>query len=54
MADHADKIVFLEKGVKLAEGTFEQLLETCPPFRKIWEVYRHSELDDNGCEKSIR
>ncbi|MDP1607927.1 MAG: ABC transporter ATP-binding protein [Chlamydiales bacterium] len=35
--EHADKIIFLEKGRKLAEGTIEQLLQTCLPFRVMWE-----------------
>ena len=30
--EHADKIVFLEKGRKLAEGTIDELLQICPPF----------------------
>ena len=42
--EHADKIIFLERGRKLAEGTIEQLLETCIPFRLMWEMYRHSEV----------
>lgn len=46
--EHADKIIFLEKGVKMGEGTVEQLLQSCPPFRRMWEAYRHSEYDDNG------
>lgn len=44
--EHADKIVFLEKGQKIAEGTFEELLQTCVPFRKIWELYRYTEMDE--------
>ena len=36
---HADKIIFLENGEKLAEGTPEHLLETCPPFRIMWETH---------------
>lgn len=36
--EHADKIIYLEKGQKIAEGTKEQLLETCEPFRLTWEA----------------
>ncbi len=36
--DDADKIIVLEKGVKIAEGTKEELLSTCPPFRLMWEM----------------
>ena len=43
--EHADKIIFLEKGRKLAEGTIAELLETCPPFRQMWDTYRHSEVE---------
>jgi ABC-type multidrug transport system fused ATPase/permease subunit len=42
--EHADKIIFLEKGRKLAEGTISELLETCEPFRKMWEMYHGEEL----------
>ncbi|MCH9613970.1 MAG: Lipid A export ATP-binding/permease protein MsbA [Chlamydiia bacterium] len=37
--EHADKIVFLEDGIKLAEGTKEELIESCVPFRLMWEAY---------------
>jgi ABC-type multidrug transport system fused ATPase/permease subunit len=37
--EHADKIIFLEKGRKVGEGTFDEMLHTCPPFRHMWEVY---------------
>lgn len=36
--EHADKIIFLEKGVKVAEGSRDYLLETCEPFRLMWEA----------------
>lgn len=44
--EHADKIIFLEKGRKIAEGTIDQLLETCPAFKRMWESYRHSEVQE--------
>lgn len=34
--ENADKIIYLENGKKIAEGTREQLLATCPPFRHMW------------------
>ena len=37
--EHADKIIFLEKGRKLAEGTLQELLQICLPFRLMWENY---------------
>ncbi|HSX26176.1 MAG TPA: ABC transporter ATP-binding protein [Chlamydiales bacterium] len=42
--EHADKIIFLDRGRKLAEGNLHQLLETCLPFRILWETYHHSEV----------
>ncbi|MDQ5956942.1 MAG: ABC transporter ATP-binding protein [Candidatus Rhabdochlamydia sp.] len=37
--EYADKIIYLCQGAKIAEGTKEQLLESCPEFRKMWEVH---------------
>lgn len=37
--EHADRIIFLEDGEKLAEGTKEELLKTCPPFKVMWETH---------------
>lgn len=42
--EHADKIIFFEKGRKIGEGTLPELLETCLPFRLMWETYHRSEL----------
>ena len=39
--DHVDKIIYLEKGRKVAEGTIEELLEMCPGFKKMWEMSLH-------------
>ncbi|MCE2982016.1 MAG: ABC transporter ATP-binding protein/permease [Parachlamydia sp.] len=35
--EFADKIIYLEKGRKVAEGTKEQLLQECAPFKLLWE-----------------
>ena len=37
--EHADRIIYLEHGRKIAEGTRDQLLETCKPFRLLWETH---------------
>lgn len=36
--EHADRIIYLEKGEQLASGTRDELLETCYPFRLMWEA----------------
>ncbi len=37
--EHADRIIYFEHGRKLAEGTREELLATCKPFRLLWETH---------------
>ncbi|GAB5410962.1 MAG: ABC transporter ATP-binding protein [Chlamydiales bacterium] len=37
--EHADRIIFLEDGTKIAEGSKDELLATCPPFRLMWETH---------------
>jgi len=39
--EYADRIIYLDKGRKLAEGTREELLDTCPEFCAMWETYSH-------------
>jgi len=41
--EHVDRIIYLERGCKVAEGTREQLLESCPQFRKVWEMMHQSD-----------
>lgn len=36
--EKADRIIFLEEGRKVAEGTREELLESCPKFREMWRL----------------
>lgn len=36
--EDADKIIYLEEGRKLAEGTKEELLRTCTGFKEMWDV----------------
>lgn len=42
--EHADKIIFFERGRKLGEGSLPELLETCLPFRIMWETYHQREV----------
>ena len=39
--EHADKIIYLDRGVKIAEGTRDELLKSCDPFRRMWEALYH-------------
>ncbi|MCB1106642.1 MAG: ABC transporter ATP-binding protein [Chlamydiia bacterium] len=37
--EYADRIIYLEHGEKVAEGTKEDLLTTCSPFKELWETH---------------
>ena len=39
--EHADRIIYLEKGEKIAEGNKETLLANCPGFKNMWQVMHH-------------
>jgi len=41
--EHADRIIYIEKGIKLAEGSKDELLKTCAEFKYMWEHYHRSE-----------
>ena len=41
--EHVDRIIYLDKGEKIAEGTKEQLLKNCPGFRRMWELFSGDE-----------
>ncbi len=49
--EHADKIIYLEHGVKIAEGTRNELLKTCDPFRRMWEALYHHDISPYKSEK---
>ncbi len=40
--EDADKIIYLDQGRKVAEGTREELLEKCNGFRLMWEMLNHT------------
>lgn len=37
--EYVDRIIYLQEGEKLAEGTKDELLKTCPEFRLMWETH---------------
>lgn len=50
---HADKIIFLKKGKKIAEGSKDQLLQNCPDFRRMWEMMMQSE-ESSKSERNLK
>jgi ABC-type multidrug transport system fused ATPase/permease subunit len=36
--EDADSIIYLDKGKKVAEGTKDELMVSCPPFKRMWEL----------------
>lgn len=38
--EDADKIIYIEHGQKVAEGTKDELLHSCEGFRRMWEMMR--------------
>ncbi len=38
--EHADKIIYIENGIKISEGSKNHLLETCPQFRQMWSILK--------------
>jgi ABC-type multidrug transport system fused ATPase/permease subunit len=44
--EHADKIIYLDQGMKLAEGTKEELLINCPQFKHMWETFHRIKRKD--------
>lgn len=51
--EHADKIIYLDRGVKIAEGTRDELLATCDPFRRMWEALYYHDREKKPEEVSI-
>jgi ABC-type multidrug transport system fused ATPase/permease subunit len=45
--EDADKIIYLEKGEKVAEGTRDELLQICPGFRLMWEMMHKTQSQVN-------
>jgi len=45
--EDADKIIYIDQGEKLAEGTKDELLLSCEPFRRTWEALYRSEKHES-------
>lgn len=46
--EDADKIIFLESGKKIAEGTKNELLHSCPAFKQMWELMNQPGRDEEN------
>ncbi len=51
--EHADKSIYLERGFKVAEGTKQELLDTCPNFRRMWEMMYNIETSEKEKQNSL-
>lgn len=49
--EHADKIIFIDHGKKIAEGSKRELLSSCPEFKKMWELMHLSNSDSKELEE---
>lgn len=46
--EHADKIIYLERGEMIAEGSKQTLLQICPNFRRMWEMMQSTEARESS------
>lgn len=45
--ENADKIIYIDQGEKIAEGTKDELLKTCPGFKHMWELMNQPQNQRN-------
>ena len=45
--EHADKIIYIERGEKIAEGRKDELLISCPQFKAMWDMMYKTEKQEN-------
>ena len=45
--ENADKIIYIDQGEKIAEGTKDELLKTCPGFKHMWELMNQPQHQQN-------
>ncbi|HEX4839319.1 MAG TPA: ABC transporter ATP-binding protein [Rhabdochlamydiaceae bacterium] len=43
--EHADRIIYIDRGEKIAEGSKAELLQGCDPFRLMWETLYRTEKE---------
>jgi len=46
--EYADRIIYLEEGKKVAEGSKDELLSTCPAFKNLWETHFRAQNQKHG------
>ncbi|AGR94600.1 ABC transporter, ATP-binding and membrane components [Chlamydia trachomatis RC-L2(s)/46] len=49
--EYVDRIVYLEQGKKIAEGTKEELLDSCPAFQRMWVLSGAKDWELNAVVK---
>jgi ATP-binding cassette subfamily B protein len=44
VASHADRILLMDQGKIVAEGSHQELLQTCPKYQKLWRQHQLQEM----------